>query len=141
MPRLTRVWIKTAFGYLIVALVLKTVLFIEGTPTPFGRNTLNPVVVHLLTVGWLTQLIFGVAWWLFPPRSPENPRGNERRAWFVYALLNAGLLLRVATEPWAALGGFGSFTLASSALLQSLAVWMFAFQLWPRVRGFGKRGA
>lgn len=135
MPRLTRVWIKTALGYLIVAMALKTGLAWGAVGSAFA-----PAFIHLLTVGWLTQLIFGVAWWLFPPRSPENPRGNERRAWAVYALLNAGLLLRVAAEPWPRLGDMGEILLIASALLQTGGIAVFTGQLWPRARGFGSRG-
>jgi len=29
-------------------------------------NGLFPVYIHLLVFGWLTQLIFGVIYWMFP---------------------------------------------------------------------------
>ncbi len=45
-------------------------------------------------LGWATQLIGGVALWMFPPLSREQPRGDERLGWFAYGALNGGLLLR-----------------------------------------------
>jgi hypothetical protein len=32
-----------------------------------------PTYLHLLVLGWLTQLIFGVAFWMFPRYSARNP--------------------------------------------------------------------
>ncbi len=97
----------------------------------------GPLFIHLLTVGWLTNLIFGVAHWMFPIASREQPRGRERLAWVAYALLNAGLLLRAAAEPTQALAAdVGvAFVLAFSALLQAAGGVAFAFHIWPRVRG------
>lgn len=51
-------------------------------------------------VGWVTQMIFGVIYWMFPIITRAQPRGNERLGWAVYILLNVGLLLRVIYEPW-----------------------------------------
>ncbi len=139
MPTLTRVFIKTALTYLLAALAAGSLLLAgqaAGVPPPV-RLLLQPVYVHLFVVGWVTQLIFGVAWWLFPPRSREAPRGDERLAWFVYAALNAGLLLRVVGEPLHAArpGAVSARLLVLSALLQAAAGWVFAAHLWPRVKG------
>jgi hypothetical protein len=60
---------------------------------------LFPVYTHLFVLGWLTQLIFGVVFWMFPNYSTEQPRRSESLGWWTYALLNIGLLLRVIIEP------------------------------------------
>jgi hypothetical protein len=93
-----------------------------------------PTYVHLLVVGWLTQLIFGVAYWLFPRYSAERPRASERLGWAAFALLNLGLLLRVVGEPWYRVAGKGGAILVLSAVLQLLATWAFVVNTWPRVR-------
>lgn len=139
MPTLTRVFIKTALVYLLFALAAGCLLLAgpaAGVPAAW-RLLLQPVYVHLFVVGWVTQLIFGVAWWLFPPRSREAPRGDERLAWVAYAGLNAGLLLRVVAEPLHAAepGAVSARLLVLSALLQAAAGWLFAAHLWPRVKG------
>lgn len=120
--------------YLVAALVLGAAM-----QSPFAARlpvlrVLWPTYVHLLVVGWLTQLIFGVAYWMFPRYSAERPRGSERLGWGTFVLLNAGLLLRVIAEPWHALAGHGAALLVSSALLQLLAGWMFVANTWPRIR-------
>ncbi len=60
---------------------------------------LTPVYYHLLLVGWVTQLILGVAIWMFPMFSQAHPRGNVKLTWATYFLLNLGLLLRVVGKP------------------------------------------
>ncbi len=99
MPRLVRWYIKTAFIWFVAALAVRLVVA-SASGTIVSR--LNPVVWHMLLVGWLTQLIFGVAHWMFPtaPTSGKTYlRGNETLIWIVWVLLNAGLLVRVVAEP------------------------------------------
>jgi heme/copper-type cytochrome/quinol oxidase subunit 1 len=85
-------------------------------------------------VGWLTQLIFGVAFWMFPRYSAAQPRGSERLAWAAFILLNVGLLIRAVVEPWHTVSGRGGNALVLSAGLQLLAGLAFAVNTWPRVR-------
>jgi predicted membrane channel-forming protein YqfA (hemolysin III family) len=83
----------------------------------------GPAYVHLFLVGWVTQLIMGIVFWMFPKWSKERPRGSERLALATYLLLNAGLLLRVVGEPARAvdLAPLWGWLLVASALLQWLA--------------------
>ena len=137
MPLLTRTFVKTSLLYLILALLAS--LLIAGRPAlpglP-GLEALTPVSFHLFLVGWVTQLIFGVVYWMFPKLSMERPRGSERLAWATYLLLNAGLLLRVAGEPLNAAqpGAAAGWLLALSALLQWLAGLLFVINTWPRIK-------
>ena len=100
---------------------------------PFLR-VVWPTYLHLLVVGWLTQLIFGVAFWLFPKYSSVKPRGSEGLGWASFVLLNFGLILRLIGEPRAALGGDAATLLVASAVIQLLAGWAFVANTWPRVR-------
>ena len=137
MPPLTRWFIRTALTYLVAALLAGLGLAlgqVVALPPVFGA--LQPVYFHLLMVGWVTQLIFGVVVWMFPKYSSEQPRGNERLGWATYILLNAGLLLRALGEPLIAAqpaSGAG-WLLAGSAVLQFLAGWAFVANTWLRVK-------
>jgi hypothetical protein len=136
MPFLSRLFIKTSLGYLGLALLVGVVLA-AGPLAGAGRlAAFYFAYVHLFVVGWLTQLIFGVAFWLFPRFSRERPYGSERVPWLTYLLLNAGLLLRVGAEPVVLLrpGSAAGVVLAVSALLQWLAGLLFAGYLWRRVK-------
>ncbi|MBL8056288.1 MAG: hypothetical protein JNK29_06290 [Anaerolineales bacterium] len=137
MPPLTRWFLKAALVYLALALLTGVLLALRvWLSLPAWVSGLGPVYFHLLMVGWVTQLIFGVAHWMFPKASAARPRGDERLTGFVFAALNLGLALRVAGEPWAAAqpGGAAGWLLALSAGLQLAAGWVFVFTLWPRIK-------
>jgi hypothetical protein len=90
----------------------------------------------MLTVGWITQTIFGVAWWMFPRPGPGRSHGPVGVAWAGYALLNVGLLLRLWFEPRALTGAeLPGLMLAVSGVVQLLAVSVFVPILWRRVSG------
>lgn len=137
MPKLARWYIKTALAYLGAALlagVLLAVNRLHGIAPALAFFT--PAYIHLFVVGWLTQLIFGVAFWMFPRFSKERPHGREGIAWATYAFLNAGLLLRAAAEPAAEVSDAAGWraALIASALLQWIAGLVFVGYIWPRVR-------
>ncbi|MBN8593495.1 MAG: hypothetical protein J0M33_17200 [Anaerolineae bacterium] len=137
MPVLARYTIKTALVHLALALVIGLALAAQSVfQLPAFIATLRPVFLHLLIVGWLTQLIFGVATWMFPKYSKEQPRGNPQLGWTVYLLLNLGLILRAIGEPLIVLqpGSIGGPSLVISALLQVTAGWLFIITIWPRVK-------
>ena len=137
MPLLTRWHIKSAFLYLAAALLLGVVLALAVVvPLPIWVGFLSPAFFHLIMVGWVTQMIFGVVFWMFPIVSRARPRGYESVGWAVYVLLNVGLLLRVLCEPINGLNpdGVWGWGLVLSAVLQWLAGVLFVFNSWPRVR-------
>ncbi|MDI6696645.1 MAG: hypothetical protein QME21_16480 [Anaerolineales bacterium] len=133
MPLLVRWYIKAALVYLVLGLCLGVYLALPGAPQTAGYF---PTYLHILTFGWLTQLIFGVVFWMFPKYSRERPRGYEQLGWATFVFLNLGLILRMifeslysgATSP---LAGGG---LVISALLQWLAGVTFVINTWKRVK-------
>lgn len=142
MPAITRWFIKTSIIYLVTALLVGLVLagrsFWPGLAVLAG---LSPVYFHLFMVGWVSQLIFGVVYWLFPKYSRERPRGYEWLGWATYGLLNVGLLLRAVAEPLNATapGEIWGWLLAISAVLQWVAGLCFVANTWPRVQGPHRR--
>lgn len=138
MYRQARIYIRTALIYLLLASTVGALLLLNQGLALDGRiGALQPVFYHLLMVGWATQLIGGVALWMFPPYTRAQPRGNETLGWLAYVALNIGLICRVAGEPLLAWGvrDWAALLLAASAILQVAAVWLLVFQLWPRVKG------
>ena len=130
MPLLTRTFIKTALVYLALALLLGILLTLHVS------NGFFPVYIHLLVFGWLTQLIFGVVYWMFPKYSSQLPRGREALSWVTYGALNIGLILRAIAEPLQASQAnnlFGAL-LVLSAILQWLAGVAFIANTWQRVK-------
>lgn len=136
MPTLTRWLVKTSFVYLALALLAGLLLAAQSTLGLVVPDELFSVYVHLLVFGWLTQLVFGVVFWMFPKYSAERPRGSETLGWWTYALLNLGLILRAIAEPVQAMSPslLTGWTLVVSAGLQLAAGVTFVLNSWKRIR-------
>ena len=133
MPTIVRRYVKSALLYLAVAFGMGV-----WQQTAAWKGTLTPVYWHLFLVGWLTQLIFGIALWMLPSYTREQPRRSEPLNWAVYVTLNAGLLLRAVAEPLHAIqtdNACWGQALVVSAVLQWLAALGFVVNVWARVRG------
>lgn len=137
MPPLSRYFIKTGLIYLLLGLLVGLLqaanTWLKINPL---LNAVFPTYLHMLVVGWVTQLIFGVAYWMFPKFSKEQPRRNERMGWAVYGLLNIGLIARVIGEPLLSLrpDWDTGWLLVVSAVTQFGAGWGLVYLLWPRVK-------
>ncbi len=152
MPKLSRWFVKCGLICLLLGSAL-TALTLANDALPTGPAgaalaALRPLSWHLLTVGWATELIFGVAYWMFPlgpagpgaSRGAAGRRGDERLGWAAFLLLNGGLLLRAVGEPVAVLWpglGLGPL-LAISALAQVAAIGLFVVFTWRRIRPLGR---
>ena len=137
MPPQTRWHIKSAFVYLAVAMLLGIGLAMGAVvQIPVWLAYLSPSFFHLIMVGWVTQMIMGVIFWMFPIVTRARPRGNEKLAWAVYGFLNGGLILRVLCGPLNAMNpqGIWGWGLVVSALLQWVAAVLFVYNSWPRVK-------
>ena len=146
VPLLTRCFLKTAMVYFVASSCLGGYLLVAVGLRHAASPVWQPVYWHMLLVGWLMQLIFGVAFWMFPPPAgkprPTHPPPQRfpALAWFTYAALNGGLLLRVVVEPWHGIrphSGLG-WLLVVSAVLQVAAGWTFVITIWSRIRGRGR---
>ena len=142
MPTLVRFYVKSAFVWLVVALFLKAIILL---PRCASLPAITPVSWHLLFMGWLTQLIFGIGHWMLPTAvgaSRERLRGSETLMWGVWGALNLGLLLRFIAEPMqtASANDLWAILLILSALLQWLAGMGFVVNSWRRVRAPVRRG-
>lgn len=137
MPPLTRWFVKTAFAYLALALLTGLLLALQSTLELGSLSGLFPVYIHLFALGWLTQLIFGIVFWMFPKYSNDQPRRSESLGWWTYGLLNSGLILRAIAEPiqTAQPDPYAGWALVLSALLQFLAGLGFVLNSWGRVKG------
>jgi hypothetical protein len=154
MPATSRAFVKASIVYLGLGAALGALLLINRWlplgPAIAGLKTSH---VQFLVAGWLTQLILGVGWWLFPPLAiglrPGNPkpqrrgqaqRGSEPLFWVTFACLNVGILLRAICEPLYNLTRselYGFLTGISGLFLLAAAV-AFVANVWGRVRALGR---
>ncbi len=138
VPPLSRAFIKAGLIDFILALIAGALTVARPviTSLPPTISLLYPVYLHLLMVGWVTQLIMGVGFWMFPKLTKEKPRGNQRLGWAVFVLLNAGLVLRAISEPLVIIQPTWNlgWVLALSAVLQLIAGWGFVINTWGRIK-------
>ncbi|MBP6669342.1 MAG: hypothetical protein KA180_07830 [Gemmatimonadales bacterium] len=135
MPPLSRAFVKAGFVALLLALIGELLQVRPASLWPaLPRAALHLTALHLLTVGWLLQLITGVAYWMFPRHRTDPPRGRAAPGWTGWALLNTGLLCRVVGESWQVGWNGPAWPLQLSAALQLVAVLLLVRLLWPRIR-------
>lgn len=140
MPKITRFFIRSSLICLILALLLGGSLATRPLLSlPEVLAAAGPAYLHLFMLGWVTQMIFGVALWMFP----KHPIKREKKDLYpmevaCFLTLNLGLLLRIISEPIVTVETVGfllTTLLIAAALLQWASVLLFAIIIWPRVRG------
>ena len=137
MPPLTRWFIKCSMISLVLAFLVRAVMAVLPVwEMQAGVAALAPVYLHLFMWGWVTQLIFGVVYWMFPKYSKDSPHGHEGLWQATFWLFNIGLLLRVIGEPLHLLRpeALWAWLTALSAVAQGLAGLFFVANTWPRVK-------
>jgi hypothetical protein len=143
MPTITRLFLKFGLVYFVASMGCGVAMaWAEGA---WGALLL-PTYLHLFVVGWITQIIIGVALWLFPKQSKELPRGHEWLSWTALVTLNVGLLVRAVAEPAqfmldaesGLLPAMG-WLLVASAALQWVGGVAFLANIWGRIKGKKKR--
>ena len=136
MTALVRLYVKTSFAFLLLGLSLGGYVTVEVNLR--GRGVPWPLItahVHLLLVGFMLMLVFGVATWMFPRPGREDARYRPSLAWVVYGLLTVSTVIRTTGELGAALAGArGSHLAAVGGLGQLAAGLLFVVNMWTRVR-------
>lgn len=137
MPRIARTFIKTGLIYFLASLLLGLAAEFNWLQFP----SMVPLFWHLLMVGWITQIIFGVSMWMFPGRTRKEGFKAQLWGWLTYIFLNGGLLLRVIAEPatYATSGSTWSMLIVISAVSQVIAAVTYIIELWPRIQSKEQR--
>lgn len=128
MPLISRWMLRLAFAWLVVGVGFESVWRLTSTSSFLARNA----VLHAVFIGWLVQLVFGTAHWLFPKVTRERPRGAEWVMATAAVTLNVGLGLRFASD----VGGLpGVGWVVVSAVSSWVGVVAGSLALLPRIRG------
>jgi hypothetical protein len=142
LPFASRLFIKTGVVYLVLTFAVGAAMLAmtaAGVSVPFIIEVEHG---HLGFVGWLVNVVIGVALWMFPLDRERFPnmqgRYPARAPLWCYVLLNIGLVLRVVLEPIVQLAKAGpvwAFVLGASGLLQLAAILIFVGIVWHRTKG------
>jgi cbb3-type cytochrome oxidase subunit 1 len=137
---LVRRFIKTGVGFLFIGLALGLWMLVRRElmgvwPDPY----LVSAHAHLVLVGFVLFLIFGVALWLFPRAAKDDERYQPKLAEVAYWVLFVGTAGRFVTEaaravwPAPALG----WGVVLGALLQVAGIGVYFWTMWSRIRPVG----
>ncbi|NGP77512.1 hypothetical protein G3570_12765 [Balneolaceae bacterium YR4-1] len=131
MPLISRTFIKAGMIFFALSMIASLALEMGSQVIP----GLMPLFWHMLMVGWITQIIFGVSIWMFPGRNREEGFKAQLWGWLTFFCLNTGLVLRIISEPMSIgnAAAVWSVILVLSALLQVLAVGFYIIEMWPRI--------
>jgi hypothetical protein len=136
MLLLHRTFIRLALACLLLGVMMGTLIEWRQAfglrPWPYAAVTIH---IHLLMVGFLLNMVMGVAHWMFPrlPGATAVGAARDPLAWTNLVSLNLGLALRVVSEPWMG-RAWANALQAASAALQLAGVVFFLLAIWRRVR-------
>lgn len=137
-----RRFIKTAIGFLAIGLVIGTWLLVRRElfgihPTSYESSA----HVHALTVGFVLNMILGVALWLFPRPDKADTRYSPRIVSVSYVMLTVATAGRVAAEllrPHADAAVL-RWAVVVFGVAQTSAVLLFFYTMWSRIRPLGSK--
>lgn len=138
MPFESRLFVKTSLVALMLAFAAGAFMAVaEGLGHP-----VSPIWAvehaHLAFVGWLVNVVIGIALWMLPLARERYPQTAGRypagAPIAVYVLLNGGLAMRIVSEPLLGAGSVARTALIVSAVAQLAAIVLFAYVAWHRVR-------
>jgi hypothetical protein len=138
MHILVRLYLRTAFCFLALGLLGGLWIGFQATVAGVVSHGMVVAHVHLLLVGFLLMMIFGVAFWLFPRSGRGQPIGPyPNLVGFAYVLLAAGTLIRAITEFFdlALVAQVWSFVRLAASTSQVGGIAVAIVALWGRVRG------
>ena len=140
MHTLVRRFIKTAIAFLSLGLAIG--VWMIARRELFGIFPPAYVVsahTHALFVGFVMELILGVALWLFPRPAKDDRHYSVRAVEAAYWLLTVGTAGRVAGElghPWLDSPAL-RWTVLACGLGQAIGILLFFYTMWTRIRPLG----
>lgn len=142
MHSLVRRFIRTAIGFLAFGLLLGGWMIVRREL--FGRFPSQYEVsahVHALQVGFVVQMILGVALWLFPRPDKSDTRYSPTLVGVAYWLLTIGTALRVGGELLRASmdADWLRLLVAAGGIAQVAGPLLFFYTMWNRVRPLGSK--
>lgn len=132
MPRISVWLVRCALVHLAGGFTLGALMLLgKGWPMA-ALSALRPLHAEMLLFGWMVQLAFGVGAWILP--FGRGVDGDQRlRATFV--LINTG----VALVGLSLLAPGAAWLTAAGRAAEIGAAVLFAWHIWPRVRGLPQR--
>ncbi len=135
MPKLSSLFIRSSLVWLGLGF-LTGALMLTNKGLSFYAPIMGYIGLHIqfVLIGWILNLVMGVAYWMFPRFTPEETgmevRGYPWAAWTALLAVNGGLVLAtighwVGEYTWTPMLAYGLYV---------LGVVFFVVNAWPRVK-------
>ncbi|MEW6456921.1 MAG: cbb3-type cytochrome c oxidase subunit I [Acidobacteriota bacterium] len=140
MHTIVRYYIKTSIVFLFTGIISGFyMLIIKEIPGQYPDSQIITAHTHVILVGFVMMMIFGVAQWMFPRPSKEDKHYSPQRALFIFWLMAISIIIRTISE---ILNSFlSSFVLSGLIILGSLGeatgIILFFYNMWTRIRPVG----
>jgi len=128
MSKITVAFIRAAMVYFVLAMLLGIHMSRTGAAYPS-----MPIHVHFNLLGWMSMMIYGVAYHILP-RFSGQPLWSEKLSKWHFYLANIGLI--GMTFGWFFIGsaGGGGYILYISSLIEGLSIVFFAVNMFKTVK-------
>jgi len=131
VPRVSVWLIRASLLHLLTGAYLGAAyLVFKGEGRPLWAASHRAVHVEQMLMGWMVQLVIGVAYWILPSRTRVPPVSPERLMWLVFGLLNGGVVLAMFSDPSRPAVEF------AGRCAETAAVGLFAVLAWNRQRPY-----
>ena len=137
-----RYFIKTSIIFLITGIL-------TGLYMSFNKHLLNAGVLpeiisahtHIILVGSVMMMIMGVALWFFPRAEKNDKKYNPLLILFTYWLMTISTALRFLFQIASAFTflNFVEVCISIFSSLQVIAIILFFFAIWGRIRAVGSQ--
>lgn len=142
MHTLVRRYIKTAIVFLAVGLLIGGWMLVRRELYGLYPNAYEVSAhTHALLVGFVMEMILGVALWLFPRPSKEDLRYSPRTAEWAYWVLTLATASRVLGELARPLIESRAlrWVVVLAGLAQAFGLLLFFQTMWTRIRPLGSK--
>ncbi len=127
MSKVTVWFIKSAMVYLILAVLMGIHMSMEGPKYP-----LLQIHTHLNLLGWMSMMIFGVAYHILPRFSGTQLWSEKLSVWHL-VLANIGLL--GMTAGWVLISlEYSKYTLLTFSIIEALSIFCFVLNMFKTIK-------
>ena len=137
-----RYFIKTSLAFLVLGIL--TGLYMSFAKYVFQTGYTQELIsahTHLILVGSVMMMIMGVALWFFPRPEKNDKKYNPDLISVTYWMLSIATALRFGFQVTASfyIIGWVNIAIAIVSSLQVVAIILFFYAMWGRIRAVGSQ--
>lgn len=135
-----RYFIKTSVIFLIIGILTGLYMSVSKYVLKIGYSQeLISAHTHLILVGSVMMMIMGVALWFFPRAEKNDKKYNPDLILITYWVMTIGTSLRFIFQVVAnfLVSNLIQYLIAISSALQVVAMILFFYSMWGRIRPVG----